>query len=269
MIVTLVIPCYNEAQRLPLTDFKAALQTQPGLHLLMVNDGSRDATLRMLEQLRDEVPGQVRVLDLPVNVGKAEAVRRGLLAALQPETESHTQTTSAPEQAVSEPEYVGYWDADLATPLSELPRFVEVMQEQPGVQWVMGSRVKMLGWNIERLRVRHYVGRVFATCAALALGCEVYDTQCGAKLMRASEAMVKMLEQPTLSRWLVDVELLLRLRQHMGGGQSASLETLVYELPLRQWREVGESKVKPMDLFRSLGHLWSLHRQYRSTRGSA
>ncbi len=259
-MVTLVIPCYNEAQRLPREDFKAALQAQADLHLLMVNDGSRDATLRLLEQLRDQLPTQVRVLDLPMNVGKAEAVRRGLLAALKPQIGAQAQTPSAPE-------YVGYWDADLATPLSELPRFVEVMQDKPGVQWVMGSRVKMLGWDIQRLRMRHYVGRVFATCAALALSCEVYDTQCGAKLMRISDGLMKMLDQPMLSRWLVDVELLLRLRQHMGGGQAQALETLVYELPLRQWREVGESKVKPMDLFRSLGHLWSLHQQYRTTKG--
>ncbi|NJL30937.1 MAG: glycosyltransferase [Phycisphaerales bacterium] len=157
-MVTLVIPCYNEAQRLPKQSFLQALQDQPDLHFMMVNDGSRDATLRMLEQLQQANPDRIGVLDLVQNVGKAEAVRQGLLAAL-------AKVAGNMEQG-----FIGYWDADLATPLAELPRFMEVMDSKPQVQWVMGTRIKMLGWDVDRTMHRHYVGRVFATFGRLVPG---------------------------------------------------------------------------------------------------
>ncbi|NJL30938.1 MAG: hypothetical protein HC898_04540 [Phycisphaerales bacterium] len=78
--------------------------------------------------------------------------------------------------------------------------------------------------------------------------------------------LMELLREPLRSRWLLDVELLLRLRNQQNLPHEIALEKLVYELPLRQWREVGESKVKPMDLFRSIWHLWCLHRRYRNTR---
>src|SRR5688572_19767437 len=99
----LVIPCYNEAERLDTASFAAAAQEDASLSFLFVDDGSRDETRAILKRLRDERPAQFGVLSLDRNVGKAEAVRLGVQSAFD-----------------RSPRLVGYFDADLATPLSEL-----------------------------------------------------------------------------------------------------------------------------------------------------
>ncbi|HUE71896.1 MAG TPA: glycosyltransferase, partial [Pirellulaceae bacterium] len=165
--VAVVIPCYNEAQRLPAEAIRAYLRDHPSISFVLVNDGSCDDTADVLGELAAEMPGQATVVSLEKNQGKAEAVRQGILAALE-----------------NSPQFVGYWDADLATPLDEIDRFRSILLERPELLVAMGSRVRLLGRRIERSAARHYLGRIFATCASLALAMPVYDTQCGAKLFR-------------------------------------------------------------------------------------
>src|SRR5262245_36781960 len=96
--IAVVVPCYNEAQRLNVEAFIRFAQSGVA-NLLLVNDGSRDGTLGVLAAVRNAAPESVRVVDLTRNTGKAEAVRRGMLEALNDDAE-----------------FVGFWDADLATP---------------------------------------------------------------------------------------------------------------------------------------------------------
>ncbi len=100
----IVIPCYNEAQRLQIQTFKDYACDEHAQQFLFVNDGSTDGTLRVLQTLRDEGPQRYAVCELPRNVGKAEAVRRGVLRTCD-----------------ADPDYIGYWDAALATPLEAIP----------------------------------------------------------------------------------------------------------------------------------------------------
>ena len=234
----LVIPCYNEEQRLPLEVLRGFATSHPTADLLLVDDGSTDGTWPLLEQLASEVPAHVSALHLEPNGGKAEAVRRGMLALV--------------ERGYR---LVGFWDADLATPLDAVNRFVDVLAERPEVQWVFGARVRLLGRSIDRRPVRHYLGRVFATMASAVLGVPVYDTQCGAKLFRASPALEAVLERPFLSRWIFDVEMIARLLQVDPRHDAARS---IYEVPLLEWHDVAGSKVRPSDFARAFLELMRL-----------
>ena len=149
---TIVVPCYNEAKRFDAKAFELALADVPGLEFLFVNDGSDDDTPIMLRAFEEKHAGRVQVIDLAHNRGKSHAVRAGMLAAL-----------------AGDATYCGYWDADLATPLNEIPRFVEVLEARPLLELVIGSRVKLLGRTIERNPVRHYLGRISATVTSVLL----------------------------------------------------------------------------------------------------
>ena len=106
---------------------------------------------------------------------------------------------------------VGYYDADLATPPSELLRLAQTMRAASQPAGAFGCRVARLGSAIERNALRHYLGRTYATVASMALGVTVYDTQCGAKLFRVNETFAAALSEPFRSSWAFDVELLQRL----------------------------------------------------------
>jgi glycosyltransferase involved in cell wall biosynthesis len=223
--VALIVPCYDEAARLAPADFLGLARRRPDLRLLLVDDGSRDATLQVLESIRRANPEQIDVLALAPNRGKAEAVREGMRVALERGAE-----------------VVGYFDADLSTPAAEVARLVEELEDS-GAQVVLGSRIRLLGWTVERRPARHYVGRVFATFASLALRLPVYDTQCGAKIFRACPALDAALAAPFTSRWIFDVELLARLLAPPPGVAPLAASEL-REVPLRTWRDVAGSKLR-------------------------
>jgi dolichyl-phosphate beta-glucosyltransferase len=240
--VVLVVPCFNEERRLDLAAFLGAL-SRPHLSLVFVDDGSRDGTGEVLERLRAAAPDRVTVLRLPANRGKAEAVRRGVLAAFD---------ADAP--------WVGYWDADLSTPIAALDGFVALLEATPGLDIVLGSRVQTLGRTIVRRAVRHYPGRVFATAASMALGLPIYDTQCGAKVMRATPAVRALFEAPFLSGWAFDVEVLARLIRQRGSRAAGG--AAVEEYPLREWRHVPGSRVRAYHLVGALWDVWRIRRRY-------
>jgi len=250
--VTLVVPCYNEADRLDGAALHGLVDARPALRLLLVDDGSTDDTERTLRAVAAGRPEPIDVLRLPRNVGKAEAVRHGLRAAL-----------------AGSAELVGYFDADLSTPPEELLRLVRVMEER-GVAVVMGARVAMLGADIRRHVSRHYLGRVFATTASLLLGVTVYDTQCGAKLFRRSPALSAALERPFRSRWAFDVELIGRLLAGGAGTPGVPLG-LFLEVPLATWRDVPGSKLRAWTMVGALVDLLliglDLARRRRAARG--
>lgn len=238
--VVLVIPCYNEEQRLNTAAFREFRLPNDALEFLFVNDGSADNTLQVIQSL----PG--RVLNLEKNSGKAEAVRRGFLEAMQ-----------------TKPDLVGFWDADLATPLNELPNFLTVLASRPEIEMVFGARVRLLGRQISRNPSRHYFGRVGATLISSTLGLAVYDTQCGSKVFRTSDTLRDVFSTPFLSRWIFDVEIIARFVQRWGRDRVARS---LYEYPVMQWHDVKGSKVKSRDFLRALRDLWKIRRAYNARR---
>ncbi len=240
--VCVVVPCYNEAARLPVEPLLQFLNANSRVAVCLVNDGSTDATGATLAAVRARNPQQVLVLDLAANSGKAQAVRQGV---------RHTRATGRFA-------FIGYWDADMSTPLSELARFLLTFEEHPDCRFVLGARVKRLGANIDRLLARHLLGRLFATVASTVLQLPVYDSQCGAKLFRADMSEV-LFDEPFVTSWLFDVELLARLRNAVG---TDALLASVIELPLTTWVDVGGSKLRFGHMLRVPLQFWNIHAKY-------
>jgi dolichyl-phosphate beta-glucosyltransferase len=242
---TIVVPCYNEASRLAPESFDRALAANPELEIFFVNDGSTDDTLTLLRDIEKSHHGRVRAIDQPINAGKAEAVRLGMLAGFG-----------------GDADFVGYWDADLATPLDEVPRFVEIFRTRPELEVVIGSRVKLLGHSIKRHATRHYLGRIGATITSIALRLDVYDTQCGAKIFRNQDNLRRLFEVPFRSGWIFDVEILARLirdRRDRGCSEAASV---LFELPLNQWHDVAGSTVPASAFLHGLIQVVGIHFRY-------
>ena len=253
MTCFVVVPCYNEATRLPQAAFRDYLATASDIRFIFVNDGSRDGTLAMLQQLRGEFPNRIEVLDRKTNCGKGEAVRHGILHALQ------SKALQGPCGAV------GFWDADLATPLSAIADLLSALNSKPDLQMVLGSRVKLMGRDIQRKPSRHYLGRVFATVVSTLLRLPVYDTQCGAKLFRADPETARIFADPFSSRWVFDVEILARFIGERNGNVD-SIRRSIYEFPLLAWRDIEGSRLRPVDFARAFVDVVKIHRKYRIAR---
>jgi glycosyltransferase involved in cell wall biosynthesis len=245
--LTLVIPCFNEARRINLSAFSEFMVREPLASVIFVDDGSTDGTSALLDHFALAFPSRVTVMTLATNRGKAEAVRAGLVAARR-----------------SNAAVVGFWDADLATPLDAVADLLGVLRDNSEVEWVFGSRVRLLGRSINRRATRHYVGRVFATAASLVLALPIYDTQCGAKLFRATPALDGVLADPFRSRWVFDVEMVLRFADARPSG-AIPMERVIHEFPLVTWTDVGESKVRALDFLRGFADLARLWRVYQAS----
>ena len=239
------MPCYNEAHRLDCASFRAYLAEANCVRLIFVDDGSKDGTGALLNNIRAGYESRASVLHLDVNKGKGEAVRLGVLHALRED----------------DPHLVGFWDADLATPLSAIERFIQIFERMPEIEMVFGSRVKLLGRQVKRDPRRHYMGRVFATVVSTMLELPIYDTQCGAKLFRVSSGIEDVLAAPFLSRWVFDVEMIARYRKEYRN-DTRRLERAIYEYPLEFWEDKAGSKVRPSDFVRAaldVYRIWSTY----------
>ena len=222
--LVVVVPCFNEGRRLRAEGFRPLL-SEPGTRILFVDDGSRDDTQDVLAAICAELGPRALRLDLPRNQGKAEAVRHGLLRAIQMGAR-----------------IVGFLDADLASPAREMLRLVSTLRASR-TQAAFAARVALLGTTIERRAARHYLGRVFATAASLILDLRVYDTQCGAKAFQVSPLLAAALEEPFHARWAFDVELIGRLLAGAPGIPGLRATDMV-EMPLRMWTDVPDSKLR-------------------------
>lgn len=243
MSACIVIPCYNESKRIDTPEFIRFIEKND-YFFLFVNDGSTDNTLEVLEKIRKSCPEQSEVISVPKNGGKAEAVRFGMNHALE--------SNAYP--------LLGFLDSDLATPLDEMKNLIECIEANPAYHMVMAIRLKRLGSKVNRGLRRHYLGRVFATLVSIFLGLPTYDTQCGAKIIRKDLAR-PIFQDPFLSPWFFDVELLFRIKKERG---TEFANHNIYEYPIMTWNEMWGSKIglstylkAPLELFR----IWLKYRR--------
>ena len=238
-LLTLVVPCHNEETRLDTGAFLDWVSARPSRYLRFVNDASTDQTAAVLDRLSEQ-HSRISVLHLSPNRGKAGAVRVGVL---------------------QEPlrDLVGFWDADLATPLREVDRLIEVLLSDPNLQCVAGIRVNRLGARIERSLPRHVLSRLFVTVASVLLRLHAYDTQCGAKLFR-QQVVQPLFAEAFVSRWFFDLELYARLRTL---SPDVELTERVCEHSLTEWKAMGHSRLRLRDFVKAPLELYRIHRRYR------
>jgi len=214
--VSVVIPAYNEASRLgrSLREMVSYLEAFQTAELLIVDDGSSDGTADVAEQfLTEHCRFDWRVLRVPVNRGKGNAVRTGLLAARAP--------------------VAVFSDADLSTPISELPKLVNLIYDG-NCDLAFGSRA--IDRRLIETRQPFYrdrAGRAFNMALRVATGLPFHDTQCGFKAFRMAVCR-QILESATIDRFGFDIELL--FVAHRAGLR-------LQEVPVRWHHEEG-SKVR-------------------------
>lgn len=236
--IAIIVPCYNEANRLSKDAFTNFMHIHPDTNIFFVNDGSTDKTQFVLAEIENSRPGQVKIITLNKNKGKANAVRTGLLAAKNKNLYDH----------------IGYLDADLSSSLEEFYRLYELVKDN-NKHFITGSRIKMLNTKIERSSFRHITGRIIATILDSKFKLGIYDTQCGAKCFK-QETIDCICEQPFKTKWLFDVEIFLRLRT--GLPQAAGIEA-----PLNCWEDAGKSKIRIFNFPLVIKEIFSLFLNYR------
>jgi dolichyl-phosphate beta-glucosyltransferase len=242
----IIVPCYNEGGRLKADEFRACLNFNSSVSFIFVNDGSTDNTYEITDMIKKINPERVKCLTLLENRGKAEAVRCGVLKAIEAGATN-----------------IGYWDADLSTPLEFIERMIGKISGD--VTFVLGSRVKMLGYHIERLALRHYAGRFFATMASVIIDLPVYDTQCGAKIFRNNLEIQKAFSHPFTVNWAFDVELIGRLKIIKKALDLKPFEESAIEYPLDRWIHHSGSKARAIDLLIAMKELFTLKKVFRSS----
>lgn len=240
--IAIIIPCYNEASRLNVAQIRSFLSVHQGIDLCMLNDGSTDDTLGLLQTLVQEAPSSIALHNLVQNVGKAEAIRQGMQLLC----------------AQNKYQYIGFIDADFSAPLIELLPLIEKLQQRK-LMMIAGSRVKLLGRNIHRSMLRHYFGRVFATYYSTILQLPNYDTQCGLKIFETQFA-TQLFAEPFVSNWFFDIELFLRAKNILGEEQYL---LKIAEEPLQEWCEVGGSKLKISDFLKAPFEVLKIYSKYK------
>ena len=240
--LAIVIPCYNEADRLPVSQFENFLSLQPKVSIFFVNDGSKDKTDGVLSVLKNKFPGQIEVNTMAKNGGKANAVFTGFRQLLK-----HNNFKK-----------VAYLDADLATSLEECLRLSEQVKEK--VVLAFGSRILKLDNHIKRKWYRFILGRVVATAISNALNLSIYDSQCGCKIFEAQTAE-KIFNQPFISKWLFDVEIFFRMIRLFGRSE---IQNHLREIPLRAWVDTPDTRVSPIYFFTLWWDLFKISKKYKN-----
>ena len=238
--ICIIVPCYNEGKRLDVKAFIEFTVKNQFVSFLFVNDGSIDSTWPIIDSISNNE--NIFGLNLSKNMGKSEAVRQGLL---------HAKNNFKVN-------WLGYWDADLATPLNEIILMYNQVRNEGEIDLIIASRIKRLGAKVERKVTRHVLGRIFSTFASIILKLPIYDSQCGAKLIKFDLINI-LFDKVFISRWLFDIEIIARYR-NLVGLKKALIS--VKEHPVNVWEEKGDSRIKISYLLKVPFELLQIHIEY-------
>ncbi len=240
--IAIVIPCYNEFNRLPKKDYVKFLNKTKHCKIVFSDDGSVDNTIQLLEEIKSVAPERVFINRVEKNGGKAGAVRSGVLYCYQNNLEF---------------DKIAFLDSDLATSLQECVKISDRIKKQ--IVFAFGSRIQKIDNRIDRKLYRHIIGRVIATMISIILGLNVYDTQCGCKIFTKDLGQA-IFKEAFISKWLFDVELFFRIKYLYEGTE---MKTIAREVPLKSWIDKDESKVKFSYSLKLWFDLYKINKKYK------
>lgn len=230
--LSIIVPAYNEENRLPQTLPKVAEFVQDQVfktEVIVVDDGSLDQTAEIVKEFSGRF-SFVRLLQ-PGHGGKGHAVKQGMLSARG--------------------EYVFFADADWAMPVTELPKFLP--PQQNGFDVAIGSREGVGAVRYNEPAYRHLMGRVFNFLVKILAVPGFEDTQCGFKCFHRS-VVNELFSRQTIDGFGFDVEVLYIARKR---GYK------IIEVPIH-WYAQSESKVHPVkDTLRMIQDIFTVRRNNR------
>jgi len=217
MHLSIIIPAYNEQDRLPLTLSKihSYCNSQSyNYEVLVVDDGSTDNTIRVVTDNPLSEAGRLRILKNQRNRGKGYSVKRGVMA--------------------SKGDYVLFSDADLSTPIGEVEKLFSALNEKCDI--AIGSRsIKGAQIKVHQPFYREYMGKFFNRLVRIFAFKGIIDTQCGFKLFKGTLAR-DIAAQMRVDGFAFDVEMLYLARR-----SGCRIE----EVPII-WVNSPQSKVDPL-----------------------
>lgn len=224
MYLSLVIPCFNEQQKVE-ADVQAALTYLRGedysFELILVDDGSADDTGLVLDKLERQHGGEVRAISYQPNRGKGYAVRRGMLAA--------------------QGQYRMFADAGLCVPFSEIRKGMALLDS--GADVAIASRKLAQSCIVQKQAAHRQLGsKLFSMVVRKCMRLRYSDTQCGFKLFTARAASL-LFGKASIDGFMFDAEMLINARKQ---------NLIVREFPV-EWRADPDSRYRPISgSFRNL-----------------
>lgn len=211
--LSIVVPAYNEEIRiLPAIGVIASYVSDLGFpwELIIADDGSKDNTVRVVEELGF---ANLRVLRAPKNEGKGGAVRRGMLAARG--------------------QYILFADADNSTPIEELSKLLEKVSEA-GYDIAIGSRAALGAAEANKSLLRRWLSDGLRLLVRTIFHIGVRDTQCGFKIFTHAAAQ-RLYRAQTITGFSFDLEIIYLANK---------LHLQIAEVPVA-WVDAPGSKVDP------------------------
>ena len=222
-----VVPMYQEELRFDVDYFNQLLQI-PNTHWLLIDDGSTDKTLELMNELKS------RFVNLEI---KSNSINKGKTVSILDSYRYLINSLGASEFNLA------YLDGDGAFGISDIKRIIlmgETAQFKSNYFAIYSSRLRISGRDIRRKTSRHLIGRLIVGILRLRFGNLPYDTQCGFKLYLNIPTLNLLLQEPFRSKWFFDIELI-KFSRKLKPELTDKLK--IWEEPLNNWRDVKGSKL--------------------------
>ena len=217
--IVIIVPCFNEAERLDLSYFNKLSKIQNTMWVF-VDDGSTDDTSMILKNYSKKK--NIIYVNINDNVGKSNAIAYGMNYAFS---------------NISDIGWIGFLDSDGAFATSDVESIIKMTSSFKKYDALYTSRVKMAGRNIKRNNARHIIARLITSLFGLVWKDIPYDTQSGFKLYRYSDDFNSIFIKPFKAKWFFDIELSIRYLKHK------KKNIYAWEEPVSSWVDIPGSKI--------------------------